>query len=292
MPELPEVETMRRMLSARVKGRRIKRVEIAVKKMVQGMSAGELNRLLRGKYIVEVRRRGKYLLFGLAGRRQGRAKAWLVWHMRMTGHLLFRNPQAEEQQPRLKRPFADPRNQFIRARVYFTDGTYLAFSDVRKFGTLHLVQVADWKQIPEVLSLGPEPLQLSWTAWRALWKNQQGKLKAVLQNQQFLAGIGNIYADEILWHARLHPAFAAAKLSPTQLRRLWLATRAVLKQAISTGGTSVADFRNVAGRPGRYGEKRAVYRRAGEICRRCGTKIRRIVFQQRGTYFCPRCQQR
>lgn len=263
MPELPEVETVVRTLAPYVVGRRITAVDFRSALVAAGepdLLAGQL----LGRYVVCLRRIGKFLVFDLD-------LGFLAAHLRMTGKLLWN---------------ASP-GQHTRA-VLSLDGVPLLFDDIRQFGRL------TWsKQLPaNIAKLGPDPLNLSAHQFALLLHGRRGSLKPLLLKQEFLSGLGNIYVDECLFRAQLHPLAQAARLSPMRAARLHTAIVDVLTEAIAAGGSSVSDYVDADGHTGNFQRFHRVYGREGEPCLECGTPIARIVVSQRGTHFCPRCQKR
>ena len=269
MPELPEVETIVRGLRGPLVGRTIVGVRIGWENLVARPTVEEFKRRLVGHKILAVRRRGKYLLFPLSG------GGCLIVHLRMTGRLLLKNA-------------GDDPDKYDHLIFELDDGRELRFNDMRKLGRVYLVEDAE-----EIVGgLGPEPLDgdFSPADFAALLSRRRGRIKALLLNQRFIAGIGNIYADEALFAARIHPERRADTLAAEEIERLYRAIRRVLRQGIENRGTTLATYRDAEGREGRNQEYLRVFRRRGQPCPRCGTPIERIVVGGRGTYFCPRCQ--
>ncbi|MBN1938626.1 MAG: bifunctional DNA-formamidopyrimidine glycosylase/DNA-(apurinic or apyrimidinic site) lyase, partial [Candidatus Aminicenantes bacterium] len=223
--------------------------------------------------ITGVRRRGKVLIVEAEERA-------LLFHLKMTGQFLWARP---EHPP-------DAHTHFI---LSFADaGEELRFRDIRKFGFLRCLPCVDVASCPEVGGLGPEPLEITDAGFAARFRARKGRLKSVLLDQRVLAGVGNIYADESLHAAALHPLTPANRLSPAELERLRTALRRILKAAIAAGGSSVRDYRSVDGGIGDFQTRHNVYGRAGEKCRRCGGTVKRIVVGGRSTFFCPSCQRK
>ena len=280
MPELPEVETIARQLRALVVDRTIADFESRWVRLTEPEPAEVFAARLRGRKIVGVRRRGKFVVFDLDG-----AEA-LVVSLRMTGKLLYGADGVDE--------------RYVRGEIRFTDGTTLRFSDTRKFGRMAIVDaaslasdVAPRAKAPLHSALGQEPLDrrfsVSWL--RALMRRRpRAAIKPLLLDQRAIAGIGNIYAIEALWRARIHPLRTAGSLRADEVARLHEAIRWALRKGIRLGGASRRDYVDTQGREGRMQREFQVYGRAGEPCPRCGRPIRRTVVAGRGTFHCPRCQ--
>lgn len=271
MPELPEVEYVARQLRAGLIGRRFTGVRVFWERAVSGIAAPAFERELQGRRVADVQRRGKHLLVGLE---DGRT---LVVHRRMSGNLVFAPPA----------PADEP---YVRAAFDLDDGRRLLYTDPRKFGRLQLLTPVELDQ--ELAALGPEPLDGAFTpavlAERLAGRNRA--LKALLMDQSVIAGLGNIYADEALYRARLHPLRTAASLGPDEVRALYAGIRGALETGIEHGGTTFGRHRDVYNEAGTNLEHVEVYRRTGQPCPRCGTPIARIVVAQRGTHYCPNCQ--
>lgn len=271
MPELPEVETIRRDLLPLVEGRSITGAWVSedAPRLVQLMSREEFARLLPGHRIEGVSRRGKYLVFDL-----DRGMQWVV-HLRMTGRLRHSAAECEE----------DP---YLRAKFSLDDGAWLCFNDVRKFGMMWLVD--DWALVHS--GLGPEPLEAEFetAAFAGLLKRRSAPVKALLLDQTVLAGVGNIYADEALFAAGIDPRKAGNKVSRPKAARLHDAIIEVLHEALGDRGSSFRDYVDGQGNEGRHQLKVKVYQRTDQPCYVCGTPIRRVVVGGRSTHFCPKCQ--
>jgi formamidopyrimidine-DNA glycosylase len=271
MPELPEVETVRRRLMPHVSGRVLEQVAVLDYRLTDPEPPASVAARLQGARIETLGRRGKYLLIELAD------GAALAVHLRMTGNLLWLSAP----------PDADP--PFLRARALLDDGSYLGYTDVRRFGTWRVAE--DGAEAWLAGKLGPEPLG-DWSAAdlaRAL-AGRRAPVKAALLDQRVVAGVGNIYADEALYAARIHPAAPAGRLSRARVTRLHGAVRDALQAGIDAQGASIRDFRTPDGGYGSAQERFAAYGRGGDPCERCGTLMRRTVLAQRGTTYCPRCQ--
>ncbi len=278
MPELPEVETIVRGLRGPLVGRKFTGVRVGWENLVATPSVEEFVRGLVGQRILSVKRRGKYLAFALSG------GGSLIVHLRMTGRLLIKNCGDElDKHDHLIFELDDGR----QLPCSCTTGQ-LRFNNVRKLGRVYLVDDED-----EIVGkLGPEPLDDDFTPtdFAALLSGRQSKVKPLLLNQRFIAGIGNIYADEALFAARIHPERKADTLTASEIERLYHAIRRVLAQGIRNRGTTFSDYRDAEGREGGNQEHLRVFRRTGQPCPRCGTTIERTVVGGRGTYFCSRCQ--
>lgn len=272
MPELPEVEYVARQLRATLIGRRIVGVETRWERSIEGVAPERFAALVSGRAVTAVGRRAKYLLLTLDD------GTLLTIHRRMSGNLLLW--AAGEPEP-------------LYLRVVFTldDGRRLAYTDPRKFGRIALV--APGEALPAALAaLGPEPLEDAFTpaTLQARLAGRRSAIKAVLLDQRVVAGLGNIYADEALYRARIHPLRAADSLTPDEVARLHAGIRGALETGIAHGGTTFGRHRDIYDEAGVNLEHVEVYRRTGQPCPRCGTPIERIVVAQRGTHFCPHCQ--
>jgi formamidopyrimidine-DNA glycosylase len=270
MPELPEVETIRRDLTPRVVGRRFTAVEVmpGAEKVVVLPSPAEFCRALPGLRIEDVERRGKYLLFPLSDGRH------LIVHLRMTGALIHRSVGA-------------PADGYLRVRLALDDKTELRYTDLRKLGMMWLV--VDPTLV--VGKLGPDALEaLQPTTLRSLLEGRRAPVKAVLMDQARLAGLGNIYADEALFLAGVRPTRPAGSLTGAEVERLHRAVGEVLRDAMGHRGSSFRDYVDGEGQEGMHQLHVRVYRRSGEPCCVCGTAIERIKLSGRSSHFCPHCQ--
>lgn len=281
MPELPEVETLVRGLRAHLIGRRIVAVRLGKTDFIDDPAA--LERDLPGKRIQAVDRYGKFLLLRLETpdvapketTEDADGRYSLVVHLGMTGGL---TPQHPDQ------PVA------LHTHAFFSldDGRELRYTDIRRFGRLILVPEAALKGF--FCKLGLDPLDTTEEEFRRRLAGRSAMIKALLLDQHNFRGMGNIYCDESLWRARIHPARRAAGLASVQVVRLYRAIRKVLSEAISLRGSSVSDYVDAEGQPGSYQRRHRVYQREGKGCFRCGEKIRRVIVAGRSSYFCPRCQ--
>ena len=269
MPELPEVETIKRELAPRVVGRSFSGVTLNWPKAVQIPSPEAFSHSLVGKKIEKVDRRGKYLILRLSG---GEA---LILHLRMSGSLLLRSSPGEPA-------------PYFRTIFLLDNGVELCFRDPRKLGAMWMVK----DEHSVVGKLGPEPLEPGFTPEVLVQRlsNRSAPIKAVLCDQTVLAGVGNMYADEALFAAGIHPLKRANSLSKEEVLRLHRAVRQVLEDAIASSGASTRDYRRPSGEPGSAQYAFQVAHRGGQPCPVCSTPIERIPIRNRGTYFCPRCQ--
>ncbi len=255
MPELPEAETIARTLAPHLEGRCIVAALFLSERVYRGNPAPEL----AGRTIVRVGRHGKTVVCELD-------RGCLAFHLGMTGQLLLGGG-------------AGPHT---RAILSLDDGA-VRFDDVRQFGRLRLLDAPPARVGPDALALVPGQLA-------GMLHGRRGALKPLLLNQEFVRGIGNIYADEILFRARLHPRAVAARLGAARAEQMERAIHEVLTEAIAAGGSSVSDYVDAEGRRGSFQLLHRVYRKTGQPCPSCGAAIRRIVVAQRGTHYCPRCQ--
>lgn len=273
MPELPEVETIRRQLAPHVEGRRLQAVEIHDTRWPQGTTPELLCAQLTGARVERLGRLGKYLIWELDGDRH------LLVHLRMTGALLLD---------------ADPEPPHTRARIALHDGHVLTYVDPRRFGTAQLMASRAERDRYLAARLGPEPFTEQFTAayLRAQARGRRAPLKSFILDQRRIAGVGNIYADEALHRAGLHPLRPAGSLTLAQWTTLKQTIEDALADGIDAKGASIDDFRHVDGARGSFQDRFLVHTRAGAPCPGCGTAIRKLVVGGRGTYVCERCQPR
>jgi formamidopyrimidine-DNA glycosylase len=290
VPELPEVETVCRQLEPELEGRRIERLEIADPRWCRPVPPAELEAVVGGRTIERLGRRGKYLLLGLDGEQT------LVMHLRMTGNLVLVEGEDKFDPSEGMRLYEGERStseRHLRARfVLLGDGHELWFTDPRRFGEAFLID--DDRLGERFAKLGVEPLSDEFTP-QALGQIAAGRtapLKSFLLDQKGIAGVGNIYADEALFRARLHPLSPAGSMKPEHHEALRDAVVAALEAGIDGGGASIDDYRDGRGEKGRMQDEFLVHTREGEPCPRCDGTIARIVVSGRSTYFCPGCQVR
>jgi formamidopyrimidine-DNA glycosylase len=276
MPELPEVETVLRGLRKSALGRRIAQVEVDHLGVIVGDPA-EFAERLEGRTVAGVRRKGKVLVAELAGG-IGSAPFYLVMRLGMTGQVTVLPRGAEVE------PHTHVRMQFEG------EEKELRFRDVRRFGRLRCCTRQEVEAL--LASLGPDARQVSEKAFLVSLRGRRGAIKSWLMNQQVLAGLGNIYADEALFEARIHPLSQPESISPEAARYLYRAIQKVLKNAVNLQGTSFRDYIDIEGRPGNYLQKLRVYQKTGNPCPRCRHAIRRLIIAGRSSHFCPHCQRR
>ena len=276
MPELPEVETIRRQLEPHLVGRRIDRVEILDPRWSEPAPPDEVAAAIEGRIVRDVGRRGKYFDVELED------EVHLVIHLRMTGNLLLVPAEDDEESP------------YVRVRLGLDDGSGLLFADPRRFGTGLVLLGDEARDAYFHARLGVEPLGPDFTAeaLRALTRGRRAPVKAFLLAQERIAGVGNIYADEALFRARIHPLRPVGALRKAQLEALRDAVVESLEAGIDARGASIDDFRHTDGARGSFQDRFLVHRREGEPCPRCGTAIVKLRAAGRGTYICPRCQRR
>lgn len=309
MPELPEVETIRRQLEPELVGRRIEKVSVLDERLTRPEPPSAVEKGVSGRAVEAVNRRGKYLLIEVDGDRI------LAIHLRMTGNLLLREagdgavvdlmeseptphgsrsakPRAPSHQPRLYEPPPEPSH--VRARFELDDGRELIFTDVRRFGQAIVLDRGDQLEDYFAARLGVEPLSEELTPERLLGlaRARKAPLKSFLLTQSRIAGIGNIYADEALWRARLHPLSPSGSMKLEHAERLVEGIVGALEAGLDHRGASIDDYLDARGERGSMQDEFLVHTREGERCRRDDGEIQRIVVAGRSTYFCPGCQER
>ncbi|MCK9604284.1 MAG: DNA-formamidopyrimidine glycosylase [Candidatus Omnitrophica bacterium] len=265
MPELPEVETVKRELEKVVLGKKILEVSVYNPKVIRQPSPAQFKKGLAGVAIKNILRKGKMLILELSN---GKA---LAIHLKMTGQLVYPG---------------DGKKSRVSFRL--SDGKTLDFNDQRLFAELRLLD--DWHTLKFIQGLGPEPFVLSPEQFKKMLSAKKTKIKPLLMDQTFISGIGNLYAAEALFRARIHPARSALSLSDKEKELLLNQIKDTLREAIEHKGSSVDQYVQLSGRPGDYAKYHKVYGRVGKPCFICKTPIKRITLGGRGTYFCPKCQ--
>jgi len=276
MPELPEVETVARGLQTEVAGRSILKVTVGKSDFIDDRAL--LEKELPGRKIRAVERYGKFLLLRLANRESPGAaenESALLVHLGMTGLLM-------------PRPADEPQAKHTHVVMLLDDGRELRYIDARRFG--RMAYLAGERLEKELRRFGVDPLETRLEEFAASIQRRRARIKALLLDQRVLRGVGNIYADESLWKAKIHPAHLGSRLKPEQLARLYRALQEILRSAIELRGSSISDFLDAEGMPGDYQRHHSVYDREGKGCVRCRTPIRRVIVAGRSSYFCPKCQ--
>lgn len=289
MPELPEVETIVLDLKRKVLGRTFLDIWADFKKIIKKpREFGQFKKDIKNKKIKKIWRRGKNIIFNLTGDKT------LLIHQKLTGHLLYGTwiMRNNKWQPKEKGPLEEKINTYIHLLFTLDNGKMLALSDLRKFAKVELWDTKELETSEELKNLGPEPLEKGFTFenFKKCFANKKGKIKQVLIDQTVIAGIGNIYSDEILWEAKIYPFKGVLKLSEDELKKIYQATKKILQKAIELGGESISDFRRISGEKGYFDKERKVYRKENQKCSRCGTIIKRGKLAGRSLHFCPRCQ--
>jgi len=293
MPELPEVETLRQELSRAIVGKKIKKVEILVAKTIKPLTEKDFKKQVIGKEIKAVKRQAKILIIDLNGRLS------LAIHLKMTGQLIFL-PRYGGVNAKKKivvggHPdrtlVGEQPNKFTRLFLEFTDGSHLYFNDIRKFGWVRLINDEEVKNL--IAGIGIEPLSKSFNSkvlTGILKRYPNRTIKQILMDQKLIAGIGNIYADESCFRARILPPRQSKTLNPAEIKKLSSAIVAILKLAIKKKGTSADTYRQLSGAPGGFVPYLKVYGRGDKPCKVCGRPIQKIRHLGRGTHFCSHCQ--
>jgi formamidopyrimidine-DNA glycosylase len=286
MPELPEVQTIVDDLNRKIKGDVVVGFWTDWKKTIR-MPIEKFEKEIKGKKILSASRIGKNIFINLSGGKT------IYIHLKMTGHLLVkRKAKSEKRNIDEDDFFSDKVNQYIHHIFYLKSGRTLEFSDVRKFGKIILADTEKIKEIKEIGSLGADAMSKEFTLEKfdEILDKRKTIIKLLIMDQSKIAGIGNIYASEMLYEAGILPTRPAEQVSREERKKLYQAIKKTLEKAIKLRGTSDSDYRDTSGAPGEFQKVLKVYRRAGKKCRKCGTIVQRIKLGQRGTFFCPVCQ--
>ncbi len=270
MPELPEVETIKRQLNKRIKGKQIKKVEIRLRKFVK-YPLKKFEKLVVGAKIGNIARRAKLLIIGLS------SNFCLVVHLKLSGQLIF-NGQI---------------NKHTHLIYYFTDGTKLIHNDLRQFGFVKVVPKSELDDFLKKEKFGPEPLTKEFTLKlfkELLAKRKKSKIKPLLMDQKFIAGIGNIYSDEILFYAKVLPTRKVSSLKSAEIKRIFEQIKNILTLALKKKGSSNRDYFDANGKKGNFAPLQRIYQRENQPCSKCKTKVKRIKLNSRSAHFCPKCQ--
>ncbi|MDI6689455.1 MAG: DNA-formamidopyrimidine glycosylase [Actinomycetota bacterium] len=273
MPEMPEVETIRRELEEKVKGEEITKVEVRSAKPLKNATVEEFTDVVEGATIEDVKRRGKILIINLS------AGYSLLIHLKLTGRILYQIANA-------------PMEKHTHV-IFSLDDHQLRFWDQRQFGYIKVFKTEDLPNAPEVKELGPEAMGEDFILevfQKLLQTRKRGPIKPLLMDQNFIAGVGNVYADEALYYAGVQPTRIVSSLSRGEIAKIYEGIRRILPAALEYRGSSVDLYVDIYGRQGEYVPYLKVYGREGEPCERCGTPIRKITLRGRGAHFCPKCQ--
>lgn len=289
MPELPEVETIARELKKKIIGLKITDVWADREKPFR--QAGGLKKFLKevkNKKIIDVKRRAKFIIVDLEG-----AKSIFI-HQKISGHLLYGTWKLKSGIWKTIKPGPlrdDPHNKYLRIIFFLNNGYQVALSDLRRFGKVMLVSDKDVENLKEIKKLGPEPLEMKFNEFKNLFAKKRGRLKPVLMDPYFIAGIGNIYSDEILWEAGFHPLARVEKLKENDLKKIFDSIGKILRKAIKYQGDSIDDYRLPNGEKGHYQEIQNAYQQTAKKCKkRDGGIIQRLKVAGRSAHFCPRHQ--
>lgn len=274
MPEMPEVETIRRSLEKKLLGKEIVDVKILLSRQIKWPAVENFASRLVGRKIAEAARIGKYLLFKLDNGNE------LIVHLRMTGRLCYKTAQDKSEETH------------TRVVFYFAGGERLIYADIRTFGALYALLPDERWRIRGLSEMGPEPLSAEFTVdyLQGILQKRRTKIKSILLNQKYIGGLGNIYVDEALFLAGIQPQRTADSISPAETAKLYSSINKVIAEGIADGGTTFRDYRDGEGKKGHHQEKLFVYGRGGQSCRRCQNQIEKITLGGRGTHYCPHCQ--
>lgn len=292
MPELPEVETIRLGLEAKALQKTIERVEVRCRRIILKPKANELSEYLVGQMIEGIRRRGKFLVFETG-------QFILLVHLGMSGQMTYWDKNRKNDDYFMINPLTGLQqaqqhvvDKHTHVSIYFTDGNALHYRDIRQFGKWRLYAKRDFHLAQEFWKLGLEPFtpEYHWKNFLAQFKGRKLRIKSLLLDQRFVAGVGNIYADEALFEAKIHPERRVDALTTDEKKRLFKAIPTVLRRGIHYGGTSIQSYLNAEGQTGANQEYLNVYGREQEKCLRCHSEILRIIVSQRSTHCCPNCQ--
>ncbi|MFC1709306.1 bifunctional DNA-formamidopyrimidine glycosylase/DNA-(apurinic or apyrimidinic site) lyase [Candidatus Omnitrophota bacterium] len=265
MPELPEVETIRRQLQRSVLGKKIIEATVKKPKIIKEPSVNSFKKGIKGSTIKKIIRRAKILIFELSSKKS------LVVHLRMTGQLIYPGDGKKS-----------------RVTFKLSNRKLLDYNDRRMLGELRLLD--DWRNLKFIKQLGPEPYDLTKEEFSKMLSEKKTKIKPLLLDQTFISGVGNIYAAEALFKSKIHPLRPAASLTPKEKKELFINIKHILDDAIKHKGSSVDQYLTASGEKGSYSDHHKVYDRQGETCFTCKSTIKRIALGGRGTYFCGRCQ--
>ncbi len=273
MPELPEVETIKRDLQTKVLNRAFVNIWTDTRKIIK-KDFIFFKRKIKNSKVKKIERKGKNIIILLSN------NYYLLIHLKMTGHLLYGQMPIEK-----NKWYQDKNNHYLRVIFFLDNKKILALSDLRKFAKIELLLEKELEK--ELRKIGPDPLEITFSEFQKRLP-KKGKIKTVLMNQKFVSGIGNIYADEILWEAKIHPLKDISKIK--DLKPLFLIIKKVLKKGIKLRGSSISDYRDLFGKKGSFDKKTKAYQKEGKNCFRCKKIIKRIKINNRSSCFCPACQ--
>ncbi len=286
MPELPEVETTVRGLRTKLVGLRFRDVWADREKPVrQAGGLDKFNKAIKGKKILKVWRRAKFIVIDIEGPKS------IFIHQKISGHLMYGKWKLKDGvwKSVVNSPLkTDPKNQHIRIMFGLSNGYQMALSDLRRFGKVMLVDDSTAENLKEVNALGPEPLDVSYPEFKKRFEKKKGRIKTVLMDPAFVVGIGNIYADEILWQVGLHPVSRVENLEDADIKKIYKAMREILEKSIKLKGSSMDDYRTPTGEKGSYQDIHKAYHRTKQKClKKDGGVIERMVVGGRSSHFCP-----
>lgn len=287
MPELPEVETIKNQLNKEIINKKIKDFFCFASNILKNISLNSFKEKVINQKVIKTERKGKNILIYLSN------DLIILIHLKLTGHLLIgKYLMKDKKLIPLEEKLKEPINQFIRLGFLLDDNRFLVLSDLRKFAKVLLVKKSELEK--EIKNIGIDPVDpsFSFNLFYNLLRKKRGIIKKFLMDQKYISGIGNIYASEILFEAKIHPLKKIEKLKEEEIRNLYLAIKKILKKAINFKGTSAKDetYRNLYGEKGEFEKFLKVYQREGEKCFRCQTLIKRIKINNRSTFYCPNCQ--
>jgi len=289
MPELPEVQTIVNELNLKIKGNVINNVWTSKENLIRSISFDKFKKEIKGKKILNIQRRAKYIIFELSD------NYILLVHLKMTGHFLLGkwNIEGGKANPIIEGPIKTDRyNQHVHIIFYLDQEKELGFSDVRQFGKIELYTKEEFKNVKEINKLGIEPFAKEFTFdyFKSIIKSTKTNIKKLLMDQEKIAGIGNVYASEILFLAKINPLRNTKTLNELELKNIYDAIKIILNKALKFQGNSISDYRKVDGKKGDYQNHALVYGKRGENCPNCEGKIKYVKINQRGTFYCPLCQ--
>lgn len=278
MPELPEVETIKTELEKTIKNKEIKDIEINLSKIINVLP-NQFKKILIGATIINIERRAKLLILGLSNEYK------LFIHLKLTGQLIYKKTKNQKLKTKINE------EKYLIAFIF--KNSQLFYNDSRQFGWFKLMNNKEAKKFLEKENFGPEPLEQKFTLnifKKILEKKKRSKIKPLLMDQKFISGIGNLYAAEICFYAKVHPMRIVLTLHENEIKNLFNGIKKILSIAIKLKGSSADTYLDIYGQQGKYESFLKVYNRAGKLCLKCKTKIEKIKLAGRGTYFCPKCQ--